>query len=306
MRNVAINMNNIPRRHHWVPQFYLEYFAVPDSIGTKSPEIWCFQRSGTDKPEFKTGIRAVAAKNDLYSKIFGDSKDTTLESEFSEVEGLMSQIWETLAYGNFDFSKSDAYKKGFSLFLGLMLVRHPIQFSDWEKLHKRIVNILDEVKKESDKVTLEISGTELELDFKEYDSYRNQNSTELKNSFLDSAKENIMRLAEQLLKKRWSIVHCDKPSLITSDSPILILNDKNKGINRPDTKIIFPISPYRAFIIDDLIDKPHWQYYPISESNAHELNYLQWVSSDIKFMFSPRSIPDVLTEILKVVDRNSV
>ncbi|MBM9500276.1 DUF4238 domain-containing protein [Leptospira sp. 201903071] len=297
-------MKNIPRRHHWIPQFYLEYFAVTESIGTESPEIWCFQRGDTDQAEFKTGIRAVAAKNDLYTKKIEGSKDTTLESEFADIEGLISQIWKTLAYGSFNFNKSDSYKKGFSPFLGLMLVRHPIQFSDWEKYHKKIVNLLDEVKKESNKMTIEISDSELELNFEGYDLYRNQSTTDLKNSFLDNIKGNSMHLVEQLLKKRWSILHCDKPAFVTSDNPVLILNDKNKGINRPNTKIVFPISPQRAFYIDDLIDEPHWQYYPITESHVHELNYLQWVS-DIKFMFSPRSIPDVLTEILKVSDRYS-
>ncbi|PJZ51546.1 DUF4238 domain-containing protein [Leptospira adleri] len=290
-------MNKQPKRHHWVPQFYLEYFSLPETIGTKTPEIWCFQKGNTDQIEFTTGIHNVAVKKDLYSILSEEGKDTKLESEFSDIEGLMSQIWKTLAYGNSDFSKSSSYKKGFSLFLALMLTRHPNRLLEWDSIHKNIINLVADAHKTSSEDKLEIRNIEYEFDIKDYDLFKNQDQKDLKNSYLTQIKSHTMDLTQELLKKRWSILISEAPLFVTSDNPVLIINDRNIGINRPDTQIIFPISPARAFLLDNLISEPHWQYYPVTENQVKELNYLQWVS-DIKFLLSPRPIIEVLKEIL--------
>lgn len=30
------------KHQHWVPQFYLRYFATPESRATKAPQVWIF------------------------------------------------------------------------------------------------------------------------------------------------------------------------------------------------------------------------------------------------------------------------
>lgn len=39
------------KHQHWVPQFYLCYFATPESHGTKTPQVWIFSSHDEDGDE---------------------------------------------------------------------------------------------------------------------------------------------------------------------------------------------------------------------------------------------------------------
>ena len=54
-----------PRRQHWVPRFYLDYFATPESRDTEEPLVWAFSKEAGDP--ILISSRQVAAKNFLYS-----------------------------------------------------------------------------------------------------------------------------------------------------------------------------------------------------------------------------------------------
>jgi hypothetical protein len=54
-----------PRRHHWVPRFYLKNFAIPETINSKSPKVWALpRREGEEKP---ISITKVGVQKDLYT-----------------------------------------------------------------------------------------------------------------------------------------------------------------------------------------------------------------------------------------------
>ncbi len=65
--------------------------------------------------------------------------------------------------------------------------------------------------------------------------------------FVEHIHNDAMLITELFLAKRWSITVSDEPVFITSDSPVVIVNDKHKpyGIKTKGTVIIFPISPTR-------------------------------------------------------------
>jgi hypothetical protein len=78
---------NQPKRHHWVPQFYLGYFSVPEDPG----HVWIYRRES--RSTFKTTIRNVAVETNLYSVDSENGQDPALEKRLAGLEGLYSQWW---------------------------------------------------------------------------------------------------------------------------------------------------------------------------------------------------------------------
>ena len=53
------------KHHHWIPRFYLKYFAILGTESAKNPQIWCFSNKAGEP--FQTGTRQIFNKNYLYS-----------------------------------------------------------------------------------------------------------------------------------------------------------------------------------------------------------------------------------------------
>jgi hypothetical protein len=64
---------------------------------------------------------------------------------------------------------------------------------------------------------------------------------------------------------RWSMLWAAEPVFITTDNPVVFLDPslKFRGINNPETSIIFPISPNRVLCMDHRHHEPANQYYPL-------------------------------------------
>ena len=68
-----------PKRQHWVPQFYLRQFIVPDA-NPKLEQVWIFHRKSGD-PKL-TGIKNIALEKHLYSpKLADGSRDPRLPQQ---------------------------------------------------------------------------------------------------------------------------------------------------------------------------------------------------------------------------------
>jgi hypothetical protein len=57
------------KHQHWVPQFYLRYFATPNTRHSDEPQVWIFSKDPGDGDETLTNIRNVCGKRYLYSPI---------------------------------------------------------------------------------------------------------------------------------------------------------------------------------------------------------------------------------------------
>jgi hypothetical protein len=84
-------------RCHYVPQFFLRNFSIPEKPGY----VHAYQRS---KEPLTTTINSVAAKNDLYvfsaNAMIGGEKSNQLESIFSELENATKPIIERIIKTN--------------------------------------------------------------------------------------------------------------------------------------------------------------------------------------------------------------
>lgn len=111
----------IPRRHHYVPQFYLHNFTTAKKED-KQPGFWIYDKAGGE-PRRLTPLNTTVER-DLYTFIKPDgTPDVTLEVDlFSRVEGWTQPILDrlirrpNLMEGDFEM---------LTLFIALLHVRVP-------------------------------------------------------------------------------------------------------------------------------------------------------------------------------------
>src|SRR4051794_6675403 len=107
------------RNQHWVPQFYLSYFATPDTRDTKYPKIWAFPVK-EQKEEFRTHTRNVAAKRDLYAFCKPD-----VDKRLSNLESMLGKFWPIISADRYPIDLG--FKRGISLFIATLYLRHPAE-----------------------------------------------------------------------------------------------------------------------------------------------------------------------------------
>lgn len=112
--------------------------------------------------------------------------------------------------------------------------------------------------------------------------------------------------AKKLIAMRWSMLCADVPVFITTDNPVVFIHPSLnfRGINNPETSIIFPISPTRVLCMDHLYSEPANQYYPLKGTAAPH-NVLMWRNS-IEHMFSHRHPDAVCAEFIEDAERRGV
>ena len=278
---------------HYVPRFYLKYFAIPETKTSMKPKVWAFSKEKDGKAPFVTGVHGIAAQRYLYSPIKSDgSRCMETETKLAGLESILSQVWEQLAN---DFVDLDNIyiRKALALFLATLVLRNPQKIDEIKKIHQTIVNWVETMPTEE-------LTPELLVEFNRYKSASENNFQEF---FVEHIHNDALLITRLFLAKRWSIIFSNEPVFITSDNPVVIVNDKHKpyGIKTEGTVIIFPISPTKLLWLDDLYDEPKDQYYPLKCQDARSYNMLIWMNAP-RYMFSHRDCDVVLAEIMSYVD----
>ena len=268
---------------------------------SREPKVWVFSKDEGDP--MLTSIRNVAHKRYLYSP-----RDETgnrlwdMESKFADYESLMKRVWPQLADGMVDLYDSPM-RKGLSLFISLLYLRHPRRLAEIERLHARLVQLINDGPRDArgnpDLAGMEINGVFWPLrDNADWTDYRDAGPNETKTMFIDNVRHNAVYLAEIMMKKRWSVVFSEEPVFITTDSPVTLLHETREvfGFGTPDVMISFPLSPTRVLVMDDRHDQPKGNYYPLNGSPADH-NCLAWRNCE-RFMISPRPTDLVCAELL--------
>lgn len=135
-------MMAIPKQQHWVPCFYLRFFATPESAEKGDPKVWLLSKDEGDP--LLTNVKNVANSHYLYSpKDEKGQRCGELESRFADLEGLMTSIWPLLANDFVDLHEDQSIRKGLALFASLLYLRHPLRRRQVEKLHSQMVTLFE-------------------------------------------------------------------------------------------------------------------------------------------------------------------
>lgn len=129
------------KHQHWVPQFYLRYFATPESRDTKIPKVLIFSKDPEDGDEELTSVRNVCGKRYLYSpKQLDGTRSWALDDRLNDVEALLGQVWPALATDFVDLG-DEHLRKALSLFVSIIHMRHPDMRDTLEEIHGNLVSV---------------------------------------------------------------------------------------------------------------------------------------------------------------------
>lgn len=298
---------NRSKNQHWVPRFYLRYFATPETCSTDELQVWIFSKDENDGDESITNIRNICAKRYLYSpKGKEGQRSWELEKKLGSLETTLSTIWEQLAEGFVDLS-DQSIRKGLSLFVSLMYLRRPDTRREVKCIHQKLVGLYEQAPKRSDGTpdieSIELKGKTYDLDLSGWDEYSSWREDDHHRFFADQIQNQAIYLVKILMKKRWSIVYTEFNQFITTDKPVFKQHQEKQtfGFGTEGTLISFPISQKRLLVMDDLYDEPANQYYPLKDGASGAFNFGIWHNGS-RFMISGRPIPQVLQEMVSWTD----
>ncbi len=293
------------KHQHWVPQFYLRYFATPESRGTKTPQVWIFSKHDEDGDERLTHVRNVCGKRYLYTPVDTDGqRKWDLDDRLGNVETLLAQRWPELA-GGYVPLQDESVRKGLALFVALMHLRNPAVREEVERIHGQIVALYEAASRRADGIpdiqAVEINGQVGELDTSGWRDYRLWGRDDHDRFFAHIVQSETGRIAKMLLTKRWSVVCSDEDAFITTDKPVSLhhLAREKFGFGTPGVMVTFPLGPKRMLTMDDMYRQPANQYYPLKEGGAGSFNLTTWRNGS-RFMITGRPISEVLGEIMSL------
>lgn len=294
---------NKPKNQHWVPRFYLRYFATPETRDTKEPQAWIFSKEDDDGGEILTNTKNICAKRFLYSpKDNGGGRNWILDDKLTNLEDHLSKVWDELANGMVDLS-SESVRKALSLFVSIMHLRHPERLEQVKDIHQNIVDLCEGVPETADGIPsidmLLIDDKEIQFDASDWREYKAWNDGDHQRFFAKMVCDNAIHLAEIMMKKRWSVVVANTSQFITTDKPVSLMNQDREvfGIGTEGTIVSFPLSPTRILTMDDMHSEPANQYYPLKQGNIGAFNYNIWRNGS-RFMITGRPIINILREIV--------
>lgn len=289
------------KHQHWVPQFYLRYFATPESRDSKTPQVWIFSKNPGDGEEEITSVRNVCGKRYLYSpKQLDGSRNWALDDKLNDVEALLGEVWPALATGFVDLS-DEHIRKALSLFVSITHMRHPDMRDALEAIHGNLVEFYEAGPLHSDGTpmieSVKYKGKSYGFDTHDWHVYKNHDKDGHDRAFAEAVQSETGRMAEHLLKKRWSVLTSNRELFVTSDKPVVLqhLTRDRYGYGTKGTIVTFPLSPSRLLLMDDLDKEPANQYYPLLEETTGAVNMTTWRGAR-RFLITGRSVPDVLQE----------
>lgn len=293
---------SVPKRQHWVPRFYLRYFATPESK-KGAEQVWIFHRKHEDGPKLAS-INNVAVGKHLYSPRQPDgSRDVNLETKLCGLEGALAKLWPLLVNDFVDLG-AEGIRKGIALYLATQSLRHP-DGQDWVgSFRQSLLNSVRDKPRDVDgrlpTTNFLVGGERITVDPDQWEELQTAGPEFDANHWVSLVETEAIGLAEILLAKRWSVVFIDEPLFVTSDYPFFVASPEHKRnqLGAHDAVIVFPLSPTRILCMDEK-DEPGNRYYPIPNSEADHYNLLTWVNTE-SFMISPRNIYDVLSGIARL------
>lgn len=246
---------------HYVPQFYLKNFSIPDSN-----QIYVYRRN---RDIFKTNIRKIASVNNFYTFIDKKKKrNRNLEKQFSVLEADSAPIIKRIINTE-KFNLNDKEKNILSNFITFLFVRD-IRFRKKTKdIHSNIMKksqkILLEQNKDAYRRLSERAGISFKNDseFEDYCEFIAKEKYDLtfenEDYFLAFAVDLGNDLVKYIFAKSWNLFLSEKSSFfITSDSPVsLIKNSKLPdfiGLGFLNDLILLPISPKKCLFLSNDFD----------------------------------------------------
>lgn len=302
---------NRAKNQHWVPQFYLRYYATLESRDSKRPKVWIFSKHEVDGDEKLTSVRNVCGQRYLYSPLIETGgRDWSLEDLLNELEAGLGSIWPTLVE-HFVALDDPHLRRAVALFVAVTHLRNPEVREQVEKMHATLVKIYEDAPTLADGTPdiagIKINGQYYPVSTQGWRRYCAWGKDDHDRFFADMLRSEAMHTAQHLMEKRWSVVIADEDTFITTDNPVGLQHKVREkfGIQTKGTIVTFPLSPRRIIVLDDLHSEPANQYYPLAKGAGAAFNFMLWRNAR-RFLITGRPVPEVLEEMLSLDPDSSV
>lgn len=229
-----------PVIQHWVPQFYLNYFATPATRDSKIPKVCLWDLDTGRSIPGATSSRNVCGQRYLYSpEDVSGVRDWSQESDFERIETEVSLLWPDLLVGRVSTSDS-AVRRLLAMFVAAMHLRNVGIFS--------MIDRAIELREKLFPLTSEFLANRAATAPDPTHSGRN---------FAHMLRNGIERISEGLTAKRWAILRTNEEVLITSDRPVAFIKDGHLSVPGKAGGVLYlPLSPSHLLFMDDNITHP--------------------------------------------------
>lgn len=245
-----------PKRHHYLPQFYLGGFSCDN-------KLWVFDR---EKKEFRQQTpNNTAVKTNYYSVDVKDGgKRTDIEAMLSQIESHAKEVIDKL-HQRKDITTDE--KQILSIFMAFMMNRVPDFEKSVNKMEKHMVQLMadmmftDEDRVQSIMDDLEKkTGEKLYISAKKLVDFHKRKQYEIiisRNESLRLMLATSMEISKYFGLMNWSIFHApQKKSFVTTDNPLIILPPADYkpgfygvGIITKGARKVFPLSKAACLIM---------------------------------------------------------
>jgi hypothetical protein len=248
----------ISKRHHYVSQFYLNYFCA-SGFG-----LWVYEKA-LAQPRFQRP-QNTAVEKDLYSFTIDGRKDDFVERRLSELESAAKPILDR--WQQYGALPNPEEMQIVAMFLALMYVRVPRMIEtirEGEEIRAReTFKLFAEVRSEEVEELLQAAPPTLwgksKPTAKEFVRYLDENYRIVVNREASVAES--LRLApatlNKLLEMDWCL--CDAPKgkfFLTSDTPLCVFARASETkalfvvrLGLPNVEVTFPISPRLCLLLN--------------------------------------------------------
>lgn len=252
-----------PRRHHFVPQFYLRRFADGDGrlgvIDLHKPKA---RRTAT--------VGDVAVIKDFYTVVHTKGHDTTIvESVLAEIDGQAARLISRVAHGVIPLAGLDRFH--FSLWLAMQAVRGPGPRRQMEAFGATMAKFeiaMGATRERARRTLAERDGaepSEAQIEALLEAARRGAPGVDIvvpQNALVPAMLKLGFDTGVFLYERQWTILHTEAPGVLTSDQPIALYTEPQNrqpfegiGIATAD-EILVPLDRSHVLVAHELHDFP--------------------------------------------------
>ncbi|MBP7527333.1 MAG: DUF4238 domain-containing protein [Syntrophorhabdaceae bacterium] len=215
---------NGPKRHHYLPQFYLEGFC-------RDGYLWVFDRE-TSEFRRQTPVNTAIQKHYYTVEDKDGKKDTSIEAFLSEIEGASKPVIQKIEAKE---QISDDDKYAMSVFIAFLMHRVPDFEKSVNKIGEHMIKHMADVMF-SDEERAELmmkryaedrGGDESEMSAKDLVAFHKSGAYKIdmhRNVSLRCMLNMSTDIANLFFQLDWILFHVPKKSsFVTSDSPVFII-----------------------------------------------------------------------------------
>lgn len=208
----------VPRKHHFVPQWYLRQFGSKRQIGVFDKTTG---RYGTARPK---DIAFVEGLYDLDHPILGR---TAVEQLLSNIESCAAPAFRLLASRGVD-ALSDEQREDVAAFVAAQQLRVP---SHGDVLRRFVSSTLDRVRAELTDEEVQELADDVSLNGEQMDLIRGPRLSDNEPSGVVGGGVVLalrQHSAELINDFRWTVLEFDRPEMITCDTPVKAMTERDR------------------------------------------------------------------------------